>query len=190
MAGGGPLPVREYGPGDVAEMKARAAALRAKMFAPIPTPPPRHPAPKLVDPPVFVPPVVVVEEAEVVAPATEEAPASDGEPEYFFPAALMVSDVREMVSRITGISVIHMCGARHSAHIVKARHIAFYIAREFTGQSYPKIGRRFGGRDHTTIMYGCSRVAHVLDLAGVQHHDDAQSLITTLWSLDWPRGSK
>ena len=51
-----------------------------------------------------------------------------------------------------GITVDDLCSANRSRLIVHARHIAMYLCRELTDLSLPKIGREFGGRDHTTVM--------------------------------------
>ena len=50
------------------------------------------------------------------------------------------------------ISIDDLCSANRSRTIVNARHIAMYLCRELTDLSLPKIGREFGGRDHTTVM--------------------------------------
>jgi chromosomal replication initiator protein len=42
--------------------------------------------------------------------------------------------------------------------VVRPRQIATFVARQLTGQSYPQIARRFGPRDHTTILHGCQLV--------------------------------
>ncbi|AMD87019.1 chromosomal replication initiator DnaA [Actinomyces radicidentis] len=51
-----------------------------------------------------------------------------------------------------GITIDDLCSANRSRTIVNARHIAMYLCRELTDLSLPKIGREFGGRDHTTVM--------------------------------------
>ena len=51
-----------------------------------------------------------------------------------------------------GITIDDLCSANRSRTIVSARHIAMYLCRELTDLSLPKIGREFGGRDHTTVM--------------------------------------
>ena len=51
-----------------------------------------------------------------------------------------------------GITVDDLCSANRSRTMVSARHIAMYLCRELTDLSLPKIGREFGGRDHTTVM--------------------------------------
>jgi chromosomal replication initiator protein len=45
--------------------------------------------------------------------------------------------------------------------IVRARHIAMFLARELSGRSLSAIGRMFGNRDHTSVMYACWRVRTV-----------------------------
>lgn len=51
-----------------------------------------------------------------------------------------------------GITIDDLCSANRSRTIVTARHVAMYLCRELTDLSLPKIGREFGGRDHTTVM--------------------------------------
>ena len=51
-----------------------------------------------------------------------------------------------------GITIEDLSSANRSRTIVTARHIAMYLCRELTDLSLPKIGREFGGRDHTTVM--------------------------------------
>ena len=51
-----------------------------------------------------------------------------------------------------GITIDDLCSANRSRTIVNARHVAMYLCRELTDLSLPKIGREFGGRDHTTVM--------------------------------------
>ena len=51
-----------------------------------------------------------------------------------------------------GITIDDLCSTNRSRTMVSARHIAMYLCRELTDLSLPKIGREFGGRDHTTVM--------------------------------------
>lgn len=43
-----------------------------------------------------------------------------------------------------------------------ARHIAMYLAKQLTKASLPEIGRKFGGRDHTTVIYSVNKIATLL----------------------------
>lgn len=63
------------------------------------------------------------------------------------------------VAGTTGISVSEIKGDKRTRIVVQARHLAMYLARELTDTSLPKIGERFGGRDHTTVMHGVKSIA-------------------------------
>jgi chromosomal replication initiator protein len=63
------------------------------------------------------------------------------------------------VATTTGISISEIKGDKRTRPVVQARHLAMYLARELTDTSLPKIGERFGGRDHTTVMHGVKSIA-------------------------------
>jgi len=42
--------------------------------------------------------------------------------------------------------------------VARPRQVAMFLARELTSRSLPDIGRRFGGRDHTTVLHACRRI--------------------------------
>lgn len=48
--------------------------------------------------------------------------------------------------------------ARRTANVMRPRQIAMYLAKRLTPKSLPEIGRRFGGRDHTTILHGVRKI--------------------------------
>jgi chromosomal replication initiator protein len=62
--------------------------------------------------------------------------------------------------RVTEIDVL---SARQDQRAVRARHVAMYLARDLTGQSYPAIGRRFGNRDHTSVMHAVRRIGGLVE---------------------------
>ena len=51
-----------------------------------------------------------------------------------------------------------MKGSRRVQNIVLARQVAMYLARELTDNSLPKIGREFGGKDHTTVIHAHGKI--------------------------------
>jgi chromosomal replication initiator protein len=51
---------------------------------------------------------------------------------------------------------------RRTAGVVIPRQVAMYLAKTLTGRSLPDIGRRFGGRDHTTILHGVRKIAALM----------------------------
>ena len=58
----------------------------------------------------------------------------------------------------TGLSPVDLIGPSRRQPLVRARQTAMYLCRELTDLSLPKIGRAFGGRDHTTVMHALDRV--------------------------------
>ena len=51
-----------------------------------------------------------------------------------------------------------MHSPRRSRSVARPRQIAMYLAKSITSRSLPEIGRKFGGRDHTTVMHGVKRI--------------------------------
>ena len=47
--------------------------------------------------------------------------------------------------------------------IVKPRQIAMFLAKTMTPRSFPEIGRRFGGRDHTTVLHAVRKIEDLLE---------------------------
>jgi chromosomal replication initiator protein len=70
--------------------------------------------------------------------------------------------VRE-VAQTFGISMDAMVGRDRSRQIALPRQIAMYLLREEANISLPQIGEALGGRDHTTVMYGCDKIADLLE---------------------------
>lgn len=59
------------------------------------------------------------------------------------------------------LEVADLVGNAKRARLVQARHVAIYLARELTNQSYPAIGRALR-RDHATVMYACAQVRRAI----------------------------
>ncbi len=78
--------------------------------------------------------------------------------------------VKEVVGSAYGVEPDDLSGPGRSASLVQARQVAVYLTRELTDLSLPQIGKRFGGRDHSTMLYSIRRVEEQLetdpDLAG------------------------
>jgi len=55
-----------------------------------------------------------------------------------------------------------MQSKRRSRVIARPRQVAMYLAKQLTPRSLPEIGRRFGGRDHTTVMHAVKKVDELL----------------------------
>ncbi len=69
-----------------------------------------------------------------------------------------IATVQEIVARRFNVRVTDLRSARRDRMAVHARHAAMFLCREHTVFSLPVIGRHFGRRDHTTVMYAIRRV--------------------------------
>jgi len=77
-------------------------------------------------------------------------------------AEVSIKGIQETVSGRFGLSLEELCGDRRSQNIVYPRQVAMYLSRELTDSSLPKIGREFGGRDHTTVIHATSKIARLI----------------------------
>jgi chromosomal replication initiator protein len=66
--------------------------------------------------------------------------------------------IQETVSERFGMSVNELCSAKRSQAIAYPRQVAMYLSRALTDSSLPKIGKEFGGRDHTTVMHANAKI--------------------------------
>src|SRR5436190_5138601 len=73
-----------------------------------------------------------------------------------------IERIQETVSDRFGLSLDELCGDRRSQNIVYPRQVAMYLSRELTDSSLPKIGKQFGGRDHTTVIHATSKIARMI----------------------------
>lgn len=72
---------------------------------------------------------------------------------------LLIHDIQNAVARHFSVSKLDMISDRRTANVVLPRQVAMYLAKELTARSLPEIGRRFGGRDHTTVLYAVRKIA-------------------------------
>lgn len=72
-------------------------------------------------------------------------------------------EVVRMVANVFGVEVERMIGRDRSREVAMPRQIAMYLLREEANMSLPQIGEVLGGRDHTTVMYGCDKVSDLLE---------------------------
>ncbi|MVX58135.1 chromosomal replication initiator protein DnaA [Streptococcus danieliae] len=69
-----------------------------------------------------------------------------------------IENIQEEVGKFYGISVKEIKGSSRKQHIVLARSVAMYLSRELTDNSQPKIGKAFGGKDHTTVIHAHRKI--------------------------------
>ncbi len=79
-------------------------------------------------------------------------------------ADVQLDQVINTVAHAYGVPIDQMMGRGRSRQVARPRQIAMYLLREDAKISLPQIGEALGGRDHTTVMYGCSKIADLLEI--------------------------
>jgi chromosomal replication initiator protein len=77
-------------------------------------------------------------------------------------AQISIDRIQELVCERFSVTHQELTGDRRSQNIVYPRQVAMYLARELTDSSLPKIGKEFGGRDHTTVIHATSKIARLI----------------------------
>ncbi len=73
---------------------------------------------------------------------------------------ITIEDIQKVASDYFGIKVADMHSKCRTSNIALPRQIAMYLAKELTQKSLPEIGKMFGGRDHTTVLYAVKKVSN------------------------------
>lgn len=73
-----------------------------------------------------------------------------------------IEDIQRIVARHYNVSRQELVSNRRTRVIVKPRQIAMYLAKTLTPRSFPEIGRRFGGRDHTTVLHAVRKIEELV----------------------------
>jgi chromosomal replication initiator protein len=79
------------------------------------------------------------------------------------PKRVKIEDIQKLVANHYNVSRADILSSRRTANVVRPRQIAMYLAKMLTLRSLPEIGRRFGGRDHTTVLHAVRKIE---ELAG------------------------
>lgn len=74
-----------------------------------------------------------------------------------------IAHIQAVVAKSYGIHLTHMKSDARFRSVAWPRQVAMYLARELTGKALPCIGREFGKRDHTTVMYAIKAVQKRMD---------------------------
>lgn len=71
---------------------------------------------------------------------------------------ITIEEIQKRVAEHYSIKLSEMHSARRSRAIARPRQVAMYLAKQLTSRSLPEIGRKFGGRDHTTVMHAVKKI--------------------------------
>ncbi len=74
------------------------------------------------------------------------------------PKRVRIEDIQRVVARHYNVSRADLLSSRRTANVVRPRQVAMYLAKILTLRSLPEIGRRFGGRDHTTVLHAVRKI--------------------------------
>ncbi|WP_424988060.1 chromosomal replication initiator protein DnaA [Microbulbifer sp. S227A] len=79
---------------------------------------------------------------------------------------ITVEEIQRKVSDYYNIRLSDIIGPKRLRSYARPRQVAMYLAKQLTSRSLPEIGRRFGGRDHTTVMHGVKRIEELKVIDG------------------------
>ena len=79
------------------------------------------------------------------------------------PKRVKIEDIQRIVARQYNVSRADLLSSRRTANVVRPRQVAMYLAKTLTLRSLPEIGRRFGGRDHTTVLHAVRKIEGLVD---------------------------
>ena len=69
-----------------------------------------------------------------------------------------IEEIQVRTAEYYKLDLRELHSARRARNVARPRQVAMYLSRELTSRSLPYIGRRFGGRDHTTVLHACRRI--------------------------------
>ena len=75
-----------------------------------------------------------------------------------------VEEIVKIVAGKFGVKIDEIKAAKKNKSLTVPRHIAMYLARKLTTSSYPDIGEKIGGRDHSTVIYACNKIKKLMDM--------------------------
>lgn len=73
-----------------------------------------------------------------------------------------IEDIQTQVGKFYDVTVKEIKATKRTQNIVLARQVAMYLTREMTDNSLPKIGKEFGGRDHSTVLHAYNKIKNML----------------------------
>jgi chromosomal replication initiator protein len=84
---------------------------------------------------------------------------------------ITIEDIQKKVAEHYSLRMADMLSARRARAVARPRQVAMYLAKQLTPRSLPEIGRKFGGRDHTTVMHAIRRIEELRAVDGVLNED-------------------
>ncbi|MBI37927.1 MAG: chromosomal replication initiator protein DnaA [Alphaproteobacteria bacterium] len=82
-----------------------------------------------------------------------------------------IEEIQKKVAEHFNIRLVDMHSARRARAVARPRQVAMYLSKQLTARSLPEIGRKFGGRDHTTVMHAVKKVEELRSTDNSFHED-------------------
>ncbi|KPJ87505.1 MAG: chromosomal replication initiation protein, partial [Gammaproteobacteria bacterium SG8_11] len=92
-----------------------------------------------------------------------------------------IENIQKTVAEYYKIRVSELLSKKRNRSVARPRQIAMTLAKELTNHSLPEIGDAFGGRDHTTVLHACRKIAD-LRISEARVKEDYSNLLRTLTS--------
>ncbi|HTT79620.1 MAG TPA: chromosomal replication initiator protein DnaA, partial [Stellaceae bacterium] len=73
-----------------------------------------------------------------------------------------IDEIQRRVAEHFNVKMAEMTSSRRARVVARPRQVAMYLAKQLTARSLPEIGRKFGGRDHTTVMHAVRRIEELI----------------------------
>ncbi len=93
---------------------------------------------------------------------------------------ITIDEIQRKVAEHYGIRLSDMHSSRRARNVARPRQVAMFLAKQLTARSLPEIGRKFGGRDHTTVMHAVRKVEELVqeDASFAQDVDVVRRMLT------------
>ena len=89
---------------------------------------------------------------------------------------LKIETIQRVVAGYYKKSLTDICSTTRKHAILRPRYVGMYLARKFTRHSYPEIGRRYGGKDHTVVLYGVRSIARLVGDPSISQPPDTPAV--------------
>jgi len=76
---------------------------------------------------------------------------------------LTIDEIQRRVAEHFNIKLAEMTSSRRARAVARPRQVAMYLAKQLTSRSLPEIGRKFGGRDHTTVIHAVKKIEELIE---------------------------
>ena len=107
-------------------------------------------------------PVASLAAAALTGLAVAAAAATTPPADFNSDRRVTIEEIQKRVAEHYSIRLADMHSPRRARLVARPRQVAMYLAKQLTSRSLPEIGRKFGGRDHTTVMHADRKIRNLM----------------------------